>query len=89
MTFKTILADWPSPLISRKELANVLRMSPNTLRNLDSRGEGVPGKIRTGGRSVSYLTVNVAPWLESRHLKYSNEPVTITSNTSAREAAND
>jgi predicted DNA-binding transcriptional regulator AlpA len=87
--FQKLLGGIKSQLISRKDLADILGMSPNTLRNLDTQGIGVPGKIRTGHRSVSYSTVNVAPWLESRHLKYSNEPVTITSNASAKETAND
>jgi predicted DNA-binding transcriptional regulator AlpA len=89
MDFEEILSGWKTPLISRKALANILGMSPSTLRNLDTQGVGVPGKIRVGHRSVSYPIVNVPAWLESRHLKYSNEPVTITSNASAKEAAND
>ncbi|MDR1474999.1 MAG: hypothetical protein LBI30_00545 [Holosporales bacterium] len=80
MDFEKILSGVKSELISRKDLAALLGMSPNTLRNLDAHGIGVPGKIRTGHRSVSYPTANVAPWLESRHLKYSNAPITITSN---------
>ncbi|MDR1031984.1 MAG: hypothetical protein LBL30_02560 [Holosporales bacterium] len=87
--FEKLLSGVKSQLISRKDLANILGMSPHTLRNLDTQGFGVPGKVRTGHRSVSYPTANVPGWLESRHLKYSNEPVTITPNASAREAAND
>ena len=41
-----------------------------TLRNLDSQGEGIPGKIRVSAKKVVYPVENAIAWLETRIAKW-------------------
>jgi len=54
------------PVIARKEIRKYLGgiISPKTLANLDSLGEGPP-RIKIG-RTVGYPTVELLLWLDDR-----------------------
>lgn len=41
-----------------------------TLRNLDSKGEGIPGKIRVSAKRVVYPVENALTWLNERINKW-------------------
>ena len=51
-------------LLSRRELATILKLSEATLRNWASRRTGPPF-LRVGPRRVAYRTGDVRQWLES------------------------
>jgi hypothetical protein len=64
---KILANSWPSPVVARTEL---LRFSggalhPRYMANLDSRGEGPPGRMRIG-RRVVYPVAALITWMEAR-----------------------
>lgn len=62
------LADrWPSALVARSEVGRFTGgiINARYIANLDSRGEGPPGRIRTG-RKISYPVGDLIAWLEAR-----------------------
>ena len=75
MTFiklKTIFNGWKSPFIERSEFCKLTggMINHKTLRNLDSQGEGIPGKIRVSAKKVVYPVENAIAWLETRIAKW-------------------
>lgn len=57
---------WPSPIVSRTEISKFSGglLSPRTLANLDSLGDGPPrGRC---GRKVFYPVDSLVAWLEAR-----------------------
>ena len=58
---------WPSPFVARDrlEIFSGGILTSRTMANLDSRGEGVPGRIRIG-RKVVYPVKSLIEWLEAR-----------------------
>jgi hypothetical protein len=61
---------WPSGIVARKEFSRFSggAISPGTLANADSRGEGIEGAFVLG-RQVCYPVDNAISWLEDRMLK--------------------
>ena len=69
-----LFQNWKSPVIGRKELCELSggMINIQTLRTLDSRGEGIPGKIRFTSRKVIYPVDQVILWLEKRMTEWQN-----------------
>lgn len=67
VSFSTMAANWPSPYIVRQEVERFTGGIVNAkyLANLDSRGEGPPGRVKVG-RKVAYPVNSFVAWLESR-----------------------
>jgi hypothetical protein len=65
--FSSILYNWKAPFLSREEAAKASggTISAKTLANLDSHGEGPPGRIMIGGK-IAYPTAGYAEWLSQR-----------------------
>ena len=70
----TILANWKSPYISREKFCELTggMISQKSLRNLDSIGEGIPGKIRVSAKRVVYPVENALAWLNARIEKWND-----------------
>jgi hypothetical protein len=77
MGINEIFKDWKSPYITRGKLLEITGgiINPRTIRNLDSMGEGIKGKIRTGNRTVAYPVKEVIDWLNGRISRYDNGKV--------------
>jgi hypothetical protein len=77
MNFKELFKDWRSPYISRDQIYTVTGgvVTQKTLRNLDSMGEGIPGKTRVSFKKVMYPVESVIAWLEERARKYGGENI--------------
>jgi predicted DNA-binding transcriptional regulator AlpA len=60
----------PYQLINEKTAAEILNISPDTLRRLGRRGEG-PRRIKLSPRRVGYRIRDLGTWLDeqSRHTK--------------------
>ena len=60
-------AKWPSAYVARKEVGTFTGglISPGTVANADSQGEGPEGAIRMG-RNVGYPVKPFIAWLEKR-----------------------
>lgn len=58
---------WPSSIVARAEIGKFSGglISPGTLANLDSVGEGPAGGFYVG-RKKAYTVDDLIPWLESR-----------------------
>lgn len=69
---KELFKNWKSPVIGRKELCELAggMIDRATLRNLDSFGKGIPGKIRVSVKRVVYPVDQVVIWLEKRISKW-------------------
>ena len=67
-----IFTNWKSPFIERSEFCKLTggMINHKTLRNLDSQGEGIPGKIRVSAKKVVYPVENAIAWLETRIAKW-------------------
>jgi len=61
------IADNLPPVLARKDVSRYLGgiISPKTLANLDSLGEGPSGRFKVG-RTVVYPTAALLMWLEER-----------------------
>jgi phage terminase Nu1 subunit (DNA packaging protein) len=55
---------WKSPIVPRKKV-DFFGISPRTLANCDSKGDGIPNRFRVG-RDVFYRTGDLIKWLEAR-----------------------
>lgn len=78
---RIIFENWKSPYVSRLQIFEITggMISAKTLRNLDAKGEGIPGKLRVSARRVVYPVENVIAWLEKgvkRWDKNKKDPVT-------------
>jgi hypothetical protein len=62
-----LAARWPSPLVAREKVSEFSGgiVTPKTLANLDSIGEGPKGRIICG-RKIAYPVDQLVTWLESR-----------------------
>ena len=54
----------PARLLTRRDVAELVRLSVRTIERLDEEGEG-PAAIRIG-KSIRYAPDSIARWLESR-----------------------
>lgn len=65
--FSEMAERWPSPYVAREKVAILTGgiTNPRTLANLDSKGEGPPGRVRVG-RKIAYPVKGFIKWLESR-----------------------
>lgn len=65
-TFQKMKAAWPSEIVARSEIKQFTggTISPGTMANLDSKGEG-PFRIKIGPRIV-YPIDSLLQWLEKR-----------------------
>jgi hypothetical protein len=53
-------------LLTRKEAAKVIGISPRTLANIDSKGRGIENRLRLGKKLVLYEKTPLLIWLEKR-----------------------
>ena len=62
-----LAAKWSSPLVARERVDEFSGgiVTPKTMANLDSLGEGPKGRI-TVGRKVAYPVDELISWLEAR-----------------------
>lgn len=62
-----LAARWPSPFVAREKVGDFSGgiITPKTMANMDSNGEGPKGRI-TCGRKVAYPVAELIAWLESR-----------------------
>lgn len=65
MTINTPLPTDPETLVTRRQLANILPISYDTLARWAWRGQGPP-YIKIGPRTVAYRTGDVRDWLDRR-----------------------
>ena len=65
--FSSLAESWPSSYVSRNEIERFSggAIRAKTISNLDSKGAGIPGRIRCG-RKIIYKVENVIRYLESR-----------------------
>jgi len=65
--FSEMAAKWPSAFVSRDKSDEFTGgiIKPRYLANLDSVGQGPPGKIRCG-RKIAYPVTEFVKWLEER-----------------------
>ena len=65
--FDEMAKKWPSEIISRTEIKKFTGggISPKTLANADSEGEGPRGRFVLG-RKICYPTKEVVKWLRSK-----------------------
>ena len=70
-----IFNNWKSPYISREKFCELTggMINHKTLRNLDSKGEGIPGKIRVSAKRVVYPVENALTWLSERINKWNTK----------------
>ena len=64
--FTKLAKNWPAPIVSRTEIAKFSGglLTPRTLANLDSLGEGPPrGRC---GRKIFYPVDTLVTWLAAR-----------------------
>jgi hypothetical protein len=63
------------PVIARHQVGKLTggAISPKTLANLDSKGEGPATRLKLG-RIVAYPTPVLLEWLESRSIVLSSKP---------------
>lgn len=75
MNIKIIFQKWTSPYISREKFCELTggMINYKTLRNLDSKGEGIPGKIRVSAKRVVYPVENALTWLNERINKWNTK----------------
>ncbi len=62
-----------TPLLTERQLAEFLAVSPDTVRRL--RDQGLP-YVRLGKRLVRYPAVQVTEWLE-QHVRHEPEPAEV------------
>jgi hypothetical protein len=64
---REMLSKWGSSIVCRGEIRRFTGglISPKSLANLDSRGEGPAGAFRFGSK-VAYPVAEVVSWLEMR-----------------------
>lgn len=62
-----MINNWPSPIVARSEIGKFTggMLSPGTMANLDSEGQGPDGAIRIG-RKAGYQVADFVRWLEGR-----------------------
>jgi predicted DNA-binding transcriptional regulator AlpA len=60
-------------VISEREAARAIGVSPETLRRMSARGEA-PAKIPLSPRRIGYRVRDIAHWLETR-ARYAGSPV--------------
>lgn len=63
-----LLCSWSSPYVSRNEVYRFSGgiVSPKTLANADSEGNGPQNKYYFGKRKVFYLATDLAEWIAAR-----------------------
>ncbi len=68
--FSEMAKKWPSTVVAREKVEILTGgiINPRTLANLDSKGEGPPGRVRVG-RKIAYPVNQFIEWLESRTVK--------------------
>jgi hypothetical protein len=66
--FDEMKSRWPSAIIARSEVANFTGglLKSRTLANLDSRGNGPPGRQKMGDRGVFYRVEDLVSWMRER-----------------------
>jgi len=66
----SMAARWPSSHVAREKIGEFTGgiITPKTLANLDSAGDGPHGRI-TIGRKIAYPVAELISWLESRAIK--------------------
>ncbi len=66
----SMAARWPSSHVAREKIGEFTGgiITPKTLANLDSIGDGPQGRI-TVGRKVAYPVTALITWLESRAIQ--------------------
>jgi len=62
---------WPSPIVARKEVGRFSGgvLNPRSMANLDSLGEGVPGKFQAAPRKIAYPVKELVKWMRDRAAK--------------------
>ena len=67
MDLSSLERKWPSSLVSRDQISAFTggAISRGHLANLDSQGQGIPERLRIGGK-ICYPTKAVVRWLEQR-----------------------
>lgn len=75
MLILNIFKNWKSPYVSREQFCELTggMINHKTLRNLDSKGEGIPGKIRVSAKRVVYPVENALSWLNERIEKWNKK----------------
>ena len=65
--FDEMAANWPSEIVARTEIKVFTGglISPKYIANLDSKGEGPIGRIKSG-RRTGYLKKPLVEWLRER-----------------------
>ena len=65
--FQSMAERWPSNFVARTEISHFTGgiISERYIANLDSRGKGPAGRIRTG-RKIAYPITSLIEWLENR-----------------------
>ncbi len=68
LNFEDLKNHWPSTLVARQSIGEFSGgiLNPRTMANLDSRGEGPKGRVRTGGRKIAYDVEELISWLQNR-----------------------
>lgn len=58
---------WPSDIVARSEVHNLTGglIKPQTMANLDSKGEGCPRRVLINGK-VGYPVADFLGWLKAR-----------------------
>ena len=65
--FQQMETKWPSAIVARHEVGRFSGglLNPQTLANMNSKGEGPP-KIKMGSRRVFYSVQDLVAWLRAR-----------------------
>ena len=64
---KKFIENWKSPFVAREKLEEFSGglLKAHTMRNLDSQGTGIKGRIKIG-KKVIYPTEEIVAWLEAK-----------------------
>jgi len=67
MELKKLSEKWKSPFVAREKLEEFSGglLKAHTMRNLDSQGIGIKGRIKIG-KKVIYPTDEVVAWIEAK-----------------------
>ena len=67
ISFKSLIEKWPSTIVAREEVGRFSGgiLSPKSMANIDSSGEGPEGAIRVG-RKIAYPVDSLVCWMERR-----------------------
>jgi hypothetical protein len=76
--FQQMKERWPSPVVARTSIREFSggSLQEKYIANLDSKGEGPPGRIRLG-RKIVYPVDELVKWMEGRMRPVRDEDKTI------------